>query len=71
MTTAAPSTQPAEQLPRSLVTLIAVATGAVVANLYYAQPLLHLVARDFHSGSALASLIKDMTGSGLLPQILE
>jgi hypothetical protein len=27
-----------------LVTLIAVATGAVVANLCYAQPLLHQVA---------------------------
>jgi hypothetical protein len=54
VTTAAPAPPPTEQLPRSLVTLMAVATGAVVANLYYAQPLLHLVAHDFHSGSALA-----------------
>jgi predicted MFS family arabinose efflux permease len=37
-------------LSRSLVVLIAVATGAVVANLYYAQPLLHQVARTFHTG---------------------
>jgi predicted MFS family arabinose efflux permease len=51
-------------MPRSLVTLIAVATGAVVANLYYAQPVLHLVARDFHSGSGLASLIITATQVG-------
>jgi hypothetical protein len=37
-----------------LVTLIAISTGAVVANLYYAQPVLHLVAHEFHSGSGLA-----------------
>ena len=30
--------------------LIAVATGAIVANLYYAQPLLHQVAETFHRG---------------------
>jgi predicted MFS family arabinose efflux permease len=51
-------------MSRSLVTLIAVATGAVVANLYYAQPVLHLVARDFHSGSGLASLIITATQVG-------
>ena len=51
-------------ISRSLVTLIAVATGAVVANLYYAQPVLHLVARDFHSGSGLASLIITATQVG-------
>ena len=34
-------TQSPTQLSRSLVALIAVATGAVVANLYYAQPVLH------------------------------
>ncbi len=31
---------------------MAVATGAVVANLYYAQPLLHQIARTFGSGTA-------------------
>ncbi len=45
-------------LSRALVALIAVATGAVVANLYYAQPVLHQVARSFHSGPGpTASLI--------------
>ena len=70
MTTAAPFAEPTEQLPLSLVTLIAVATGAVVANLYYAQPLLHLVAHDFHSGSALASLIITATQVGYAAGLL-
>jgi predicted MFS family arabinose efflux permease len=57
-------------LSRSLVTLIAVATGAVVANLYYAQPVLHLVAHDFHSGSGLASLIITATQVGYAAGLL-
>jgi predicted MFS family arabinose efflux permease len=47
-----------------LVALIAVATGAVVANLYYAQPVLHQVAHDFHSSSGPASLIITCTQVG-------
>jgi predicted MFS family arabinose efflux permease len=53
-----------------MVTLVAVATGAVVANLYYAQPVLHLVARDFHSGSGLASLIITATQIGYAAGLL-
>jgi predicted MFS family arabinose efflux permease len=52
------------------VTLIAVATGAVVANLYYAQPVLHLVAHDFHGGSGLASLIITATQVGYAAGLL-
>jgi len=37
--------------------LMAISTGAVVANLYYAQPVLHEVAHDFHSSSGPASLV--------------
>ncbi len=37
--------------------LIAVATGAIVANLYYAQPLLHQVARSFSAGPGPTSSI--------------
>ena len=36
---------------------MSVATGAVVANLYYAQPLLHELSATFHVGSAVASTV--------------
>ena len=39
----------------ALVVVMAVATGAIVANLYYAQPLLHEVAPTFHVGPAAAA----------------
>ena len=44
-------------MSRGLVVIIAVATGAVVANLYYAQPVLHDVGREFHSGTGATSLV--------------
>jgi predicted MFS family arabinose efflux permease len=43
---------------------MAVATGAIVANLYYAQPLLHEVATAFHAGSAATSLVITATQIG-------
>lgn len=43
---------------------MAVATGAVVANLYYAQPLLDQVARTFHSGTTAASAVVTFTQVG-------
>jgi predicted MFS family arabinose efflux permease len=48
-------------ISRGLVVLLAVACGTSVANLYYAQPLLHTIAVAFHSGSGTTSLI--VTGS--------
>jgi predicted MFS family arabinose efflux permease len=45
------------QPTRSMVLLFACATGAVVANLYYAQPLLHTIARQFGVGIGAAGLI--------------
>jgi len=57
-------------LSRGLVVLIAVATGAVVANLYYAQPVLHQMAHDFHSGSGPASLIITCTQIGYAAGLL-
>jgi predicted MFS family arabinose efflux permease len=69
---AAASTESLEAhgLSRSLVALIAVATGAVVANLYYAQPVLHQVARSFHSGPGPTSSIITATQIGYAAGLL-
>ena len=55
---------PTSELPRSLISLIAVATGAIVANLYYAQPLLHRVAGAFHAGTGATSAVITCTQVG-------
>jgi predicted MFS family arabinose efflux permease len=48
-----------------LVTLVlAVACGLTVANLYYAQPLLDLIARSFHVGQGTATIVVTMTQIG-------
>ena len=47
----------ASGISRGLVVLLAVACGTSVANLYYAQPLLHTIAVAFHSGSGTTGLI--------------
>jgi predicted MFS family arabinose efflux permease len=52
---------PAAGISRSLVILLAVACGATVANLYYAQPLLSDIARALRVGDARAGLL--VTGS--------
>jgi len=52
------------RLSNGLVAVMAVATGAVVANLYYAQPLLHQIARTFHVGPAAAAAVITCTQVG-------
>ncbi len=59
-----------DRLSRSLVTLIAVATGAIVANLYYAQPVLHEVSRAFHSGPGSTSSVITATQVGYAAGLL-
>jgi predicted MFS family arabinose efflux permease len=46
-----------ERTPRLLVLLLAVTSGATVANLYYIQPLLNVVARAFAVSDATAGLL--------------
>jgi predicted MFS family arabinose efflux permease len=70
VTTTSPPSVADGQLSRGLVAIIAVATGAVVANLYYAQPVLHEVARTFHSGSGPTSLIITCTQVGYAAGLL-
>ncbi|HXN61316.1 MAG TPA: MFS transporter [Acidimicrobiales bacterium] len=57
-------------LSRGLVVLIAVATGAIVANLYYAQPVLHQVAHTFHRGPGPTSAVITATQIGYAAGLL-
>jgi len=43
---------------------MAVAIGIIVANLYYLQPLLHQISKDFHVGTARASLLMTLIQVG-------
>jgi predicted MFS family arabinose efflux permease len=56
--------EPPSTLDRRLVVLLAVACGATVANLYYAQPLLHIIGRDLHVGAGAAGLLVTATQIG-------
>jgi predicted MFS family arabinose efflux permease len=51
-------------ISRGLVLLLAVTCGAAVANLYYAQPLLHTLAGAFGVSGATAGLLVTMTQVG-------
>lgn len=52
------------RLPRSMVALLAVTTGAAVANLYYIQPLLNVVAHAFGVSDGTAGLLVTCTQIG-------
>ena len=49
---------------------MAIATGAIVANLYYAQPLLHQISTSFHAGATATSLIVTCTQVGYAAGLL-
>ena len=49
---------------RPMVLLLAVACGAAVANLYYAQPLLHTIAGAFGVSNGTAGLLVTITQVG-------
>ena len=51
-------------LSSRLVVLLAVACGATVANLYYAQPLLDTIARALNVSSGTAGLLVTATQAG-------
>jgi predicted MFS family arabinose efflux permease len=53
-----------KQLSSALITLMAVAIGVIVANLYYLQPLLHQISKNFHVGTARASLLMTLIQVG-------
>lgn len=51
-------------ISRGLVLLLAIACGATVANLYYAQPLLHTLAHAFSVSEGTAGLLITITQIG-------
>jgi predicted MFS family arabinose efflux permease len=51
-------------LGRKLVLLMAVASGLIVANLYYAQPLLNLIASDLGLAEAQVGIVATLTQVG-------
>jgi predicted MFS family arabinose efflux permease len=56
--------QPGTKLTRGLILLFAFCCGAIVANLYYAQPIAALIAPDVKVSSTAASLIVSLTQIG-------
>jgi predicted MFS family arabinose efflux permease len=59
-----PATSGAVGAPPSLVRILAFACGAIVANIYYAQPLLHGIAASLHVSQSAASLLVTVTQVG-------
>ena len=53
-----------DPLPQALVLLFALCCGAIVANLYYAQPIIELIAPDVGLSAERASLIVSLTQIG-------
>jgi predicted MFS family arabinose efflux permease len=51
-------------MAHSLILLFAFSCGAIAANLYYAQPIISLIAPDLHMSEGTASLIVSLTQIG-------
>jgi predicted MFS family arabinose efflux permease len=58
------SVETKKPLSNGLITLMAIAIGIIVANLYYQQPLLHQISKNFHVGTARATLLVTLTQVG-------
>jgi predicted MFS family arabinose efflux permease len=53
-----------QPLSGTLITLMSIAIGVIVANLYYLQPLLHEVTKDFHISESKATLLLVLIQAG-------
>lgn len=61
--TAAPGPLPLN-MTSAMLSLFALCCGAIVANIYYAQPIIGLIAPDIHMSDGVASLIVSLTQIG-------
>ncbi|MBV8629140.1 MAG: MFS transporter, partial [Paraburkholderia sp.] len=52
------------KLTQGLIALFAFSCGAIVANLYYAQPITELIGPSLHMSAGSASLIVSLTQIG-------
>ncbi len=57
-------------MPQRLVVVFAVACGLIAANIYYAQPMLETIAREFHATSAAVGQIVTLTQLGFAAGLL-
>lgn len=62
--TSMPHAHPAATMTKGLAMLFAFCCGAIVANIYYAQPIIGLIAPDIGLSSTLASFIVSLTQIG-------
>jgi len=64
------STRNKPQLTQTLIRIMALTCAVTVANLYYAQPLLHAIASGFHISQSSAGLIVTATQVGYAAGLL-
>ena len=61
---------PTEEVPRGVILLMAVACAIVVANIYYVQPIVGIVSRDYGLSVALSGLLVTVTQLGYAAGLL-
>ena len=57
-------------IPRSLIFVLATAVGTIAANLYYAQPLIALIAKSLSLDPSSAGLVVTLTQIGYVLGVL-
>ena len=63
-TTSTSETAELQPLSGTLITLMSIAIGVIVANLYYLQPLLHQLTKDFRVSESKATLLLVLIQAG-------
>ncbi|MBE7219128.1 MAG: MFS transporter [Caulobacteraceae bacterium] len=61
---------PTDEVPRGLILLMAAACAVVVANIYYVQPIVGIVSRDYGLSVAMSGLLVTVTQLGYAAGLL-